>query len=67
VRCLSIERTRLVELVDDQPRLDPSTMEKLTAIAALLVPAERARLRSSPEAIEPRRVRISHRRSRARP
>lgn len=41
------------------PRLDPSTMQKLTAIAALLQPAERARLMklgpklvSSPEAIE---------------
>ncbi len=41
------------------PRLDPSTMQKLTAIAALLQPAERARLMklgpklmTSPEAIE---------------
>ena len=41
------------------PRLDPSTMQKLTAIAALLEPAERARLlklgprlMSSPDAIE---------------
>jgi len=41
------------------PRLDPSTMQKLTAIAALLQPAERARLMklgpklmSSPDAIE---------------
>jgi len=41
------------------PRLDPSTMQKLTAIAALLQPAERARLMklgpklmSSPDAID---------------
>jgi|GEM_PF-1802563 len=41
------------------PKLDPSTMQKLTAIAALLDPAERARLMklgprlmSSPEAID---------------
>lgn len=41
------------------PRLDPSTMQKLTVIAALLEPAERARLMklgprlmSSPDAIE---------------